>query len=116
MICQNTNCPKMKSPESGAENKKTNLPWKLVGVAPEHPEVHLNPLRLESVTYGLAADFLKELKQKSEHVGERAGVWNEKLQESNWPGRVFRKKLPHRDGQRPWVATRATFRQVYAYV
>ena len=68
------------------------------------------------MSYGLASDFLKELKQKSDHVGERAGVWNEKLVESRWPGRVFRKKLPHLTGQKPWVATRATFRMVYAYV
>ena len=65
---------------------------------------------------GLATDFLKELQLNSGHVGERAHVWNKKLRKDKWPARLFHKKLPHLTGDEPWVATRATFRRVYAYV
>ena len=74
------------------------------------------PSLTSGVRVGLLKHFLEALKLPTRSAGKRAATFNRQLRKHKVKGRLSQEKLPQKCGRRPWVASRATFEQVYKFL
>ncbi len=65
---------------------------------------------------GYVKHFLKELKLKNQHSGEKAGTWNKLLRAAGHTGRLQQTRLANRPGRAPWVGSKDVFRALWPLV
>ena len=65
---------------------------------------------------GLLKHFLEALQLPCKNPGQRAKTFNALLKRGRRPGRVFTGRLKNKCGRKPWVATKTTLRDLYAYL
>ena len=64
----------------------------------------------------LLKHFLDALGLPSRNPGQRAKTFNAMLRRRGSEGKVFNGRLENKCGRKPWVASKATFRELYTYV
>ena len=65
---------------------------------------------------GCVTHFLQAVGFTSGSPGKRSATFNKILQLRGHPGRLFRTKIESKQGQKPWVGTKAEFRQIYKHL
>ena len=67
-------------------------------------------------TVGVLNSFLKTVKVKSRHAGDKASTYNKLLKKAGHVEKLRRVKLEHRPGSDPWVGSKSLFTVLYKAV
>ena len=70
----------------------------------------------QGMEVALLRHFLEALGLPVNNAGQRAATFNTLLRQNGSSGKLFEAKIANKTGRKPWVGTKATFRDLYQFV